>query len=303
MRSFLQSSHPIALLAVLTLLGIIAMGLMLGVGLAFLSIFGISSDFLGQLHVMNDPNSVEVWALKGMQIIQAIGLFAVPFVLYRYWLGQHGYTFTVRVNQLLPLGHFALITAASIPMINYLAAWNAGLTLPDGLSSVQEWIVQTEADAESLIRLFLHMDSVSDLVFNLFLIALLPALTEELFFRGTVQPLMLRSTRNVHAAIWLTAFFFSFFHMQFLGFVPRLLLGAVFGYAAHWSGSLALPIVGHLINNGLAVLITYYVGMEAIGVEAETLGANEGEWYMALVSALLLVVGMLGLRRRLHATA
>jgi len=104
--------------------------------------------------------------------------------------------------------------------------------------------------------------------------------------------------KNEHAAIWLTAFLFSFFHMQFLGFFPRMLLGAVFGYAAHWSGSLLLPMVGHLINNGVAVLIAYFIGVEALSPEVETLGANEGQWMIALVSAGVLMAGMWVVRKR-----
>ena len=115
------------------------------------------------------------------------------------------------------------------------------------------------------------MPTVIDLAVNLILIAIIPALAEELLFRGCVQQVMKEWFRNVHVAIWVTAFIFSFIHFEFYGFLPRLLLGAMLGYLFYWSGSLWVPIIAHTLNNGLQVLLSYLYdhGMIAFNINSD----------------------------------
>ena len=115
-------------------------------------------------------------------------------------------------------------------------------------------------------------------------IAIIPAVGEELLFRGVIQKLFLKWNGKVHLSVWLTAFVFSAVHMQFLGFFPRLILGAVLGYMLVWSGSLWLPIVAHFTNNAFAVLLTYFIGMDKINPSVEKLGTEGGS--VVLISGL-----------------
>ena len=85
-------------------------------------------------------------------------------------------------------------------------------------------------------------------------------LSEEILFRGTLQQLFLSSGLNRHLAIWITSIIFSAIHMQFFGFVPRLLLGAYFGYLLWWSRSLWLPVIIHAFNNSIVVYSTWKSG-------------------------------------------
>jgi len=87
---------------------------------------------------------------------------------------------------------------------------------------------------------------------------------------------------NIHAAIWVTAFIFSAIHVQFYGFLPRILLGAAFGYMAVWSGSLWLPILAHFINNAVGVIAFYIVRKQSITFDIENVGA-ENSWYLGLI--------------------
>ncbi|MDP4687503.1 MAG: CPBP family intramembrane metalloprotease [Salibacteraceae bacterium] len=137
-----------------------------------------------------------------------------------------------------------------------------------------------------------------DLIINLLVIAVFPAISEELFFRGFLQNTLLKMGRNHHVAIWVTAFIFSAIHMQFLGFFPRLILGAVLGYSAMYSRSLIVPIIGHFVNNGLAVVLTYYIGMEMMDTP-ESLGAlSSSELALGAASAVALGLGMWVMRKR-----
>lgn len=84
--------------------------------------------------------------------------------------------------------------------------------------------------------------------------ALCPAITEEFFFRGALQRLIGKWNPNPHFVIWSAAILFSAFHLQFYGFIPRMLLGAYLGYLLLWTRSIWIPVFAHFINNATAVI-------------------------------------------------
>ncbi|MEX2596010.1 MAG: CPBP family glutamic-type intramembrane protease [Salibacteraceae bacterium] len=295
MREAIRSAHPLIQLGVLVLLGFGAMFVLMMLAMGVFLSMGWGLDVITDPMSLADGGGEKMIALKVFQLVQSIGLFFAPYLIYLYFIKEKSYPLALVKGRWLMLLVFGATMISALPLINFVAEWNSGLHLPGAFSSIEDWMRQTEKQAEVLIRSFLHMETVGDLLFNLFLIAFIPALCEEVFFRGTMQPILLKVVKNYHGAIWLTAFLFSFFHMQFLGFFPRLLLGAVFGYAAHWSGSLILPMAGHLINNGLAVLITWYIGLEAIDEQVETIGANSGEMRYAILSLAVVTAGMVSL--------
>lgn len=297
MREAFQPLHPLLQLLLLIMAGFGALFVCFMLSLIPFMAMGVAVfEVIGTERSLSD---LEILMLKCIQIGQAIGLFVVPYLLFR-WLvgGQTDYRLTKARGGLFSALVFAAIMLSAFPLVNLLAEWNSHLALPEFMQGIEDWIFSTEQDAERLLRKLLDMDTVGDLAFNLFLIALLPALGEELFFRGMMQPLLLRSIRHYHIAIWVTAFLFSFFHLQFLGFVPRMFLGALLGYAAHWSGSLIVPMVGHFIYNGLNVVILWYIGIETLDSEVETLGANQGELQVTLISLGMVALGMFVLYRR-----
>lgn len=140
-----------------------------------------------------------------------------------------------------------------LPTIDILGYFNRQMTLPPALHGLDKWIHDSEAQATATVKIALDMKTVGDLLASLFVVAVLPALSEEFFFRGCMQPIFERWTKNTHWAVWITAFVFSFMHFEFLGFVPRFLMGAGLGYLFAWSGSIWPSVVAHCLNNGLAV--------------------------------------------------
>lgn len=98
----------------------------------------------------------------------------------------------------------------------------------------------------------------------------MPAVGEELVFRGLIQNQAHYLFKNIHLAIWLTALFFSFFHLQFYGLIPRLLLGALFGYLYYWSGTLWIPILAHFVNNGLALIMAYFFQLNIVDYDLQS---------------------------------
>ena len=110
----------------------------------------------------------------------------------------------------------------------------------------------------------LNLDSPTAFVMTLIGVALVPAIFEEYLFRGAIQPLMAKWTGNIHAGIWMSAFIFSFIHFQFFGLLPRMLLGAMFGYLLIWSGSIYTSMIAHFANNATVVAAAYILGPEWI---------------------------------------
>lgn len=138
----------------------------------------------------------------------------------------------------------------SYPLIQFSAALNEKMFFAD-------WM-QGESDRMAdITKQILNMENVWQLLLNVFLIAVMPALGEELFFRAGIQNELVSGFKNKDVAIVLTAILFSFFHLQFDGFLPRIFLGLILGYVYYWSGSIWLSILLHFINNSLLVFAAY----------------------------------------------
>ncbi len=150
----------------------------------------------------------------------------------------------------------------SLPTITILAELNQNIHLPEAFSSLEYSIRQTEKLAQELTMLFVNIDTPGDIILSFVAIAVIPAIGEEIIFRGFFQSELIQQTKNVHLSVWIAAFIFSFIHFQFLGFFPRMLLGALLGYMYVWSGSLLVPILMHFTNNALtlALLMAYKKG-------------------------------------------
>jgi membrane protease YdiL (CAAX protease family) len=197
------------------------------------------------------------------------------------------------------------IMIAALPAINMLSYWNQQMDLPAFLAPMEAWMKTKEETAKILTEQFMSVNTVGGLVANLLLMAVLPALAEELTFRGVLQRVFeargerreAKGERKPHLAIWCTAILFSAIHLQFYGFVPRMLMGALFGYALAWSGTLWLPILMHMTNNAMAVLISYASIKAGWDMETvDSIGTNDTLW-LGIVSLLITCIGIYAFRR------
>ena len=249
------------LLVLLILLGAIVFSI-----LAFvLSYFIYGAGVIDKLS-SDDPFNLNL--IKMVQIISSVGMFVIPALVYaklqnKDWLG---YLKIIPVPTYLALLTIVIMFAAS-PALEYTTLLNKGMKLPSFLKEVEAWMLQQELKMEFLTKKFIVMNSFSSLLVNLLMLAIIPAFGEELIFRGGFQPIFTRWFRNYHVAIWLTAIIFSSIHFQFYGFLPRMFLGALFGYLFVWSGSLWLPILGHFLNNALAVFTAYWYQQQGLSID------------------------------------
>lgn len=142
----------------------------------------------------------------------------------------------------------------SLPAMNWLVDWNANLTLP---AALEQTLRPMEESAAVQTRLLLHADSVWQMLAGVLVIGFMAALSEELLFRGAVQGTWMDYSGHRHIAVWAVAILFSAIHLQFYGFVPRMLLGVWLGYLLVWTRSLWVPVFAHFLNNSIVVVASY----------------------------------------------
>jgi len=171
------------------------------------------------------------------------------------------------------------------PILDFTYRLNEWALVPG--SEFHSWAGALEAQAMAITKSILAFENTAAMWPVLVSVAFLPALCEEWLFRGTLQPLLVRATGNIHVGIWVSAALFSAIHMQFFGFVPRMLLGAGFGYLVVYSGSLWPAVVGHFVNNAGVVIAAGWMGMEWLeeGLEPQPLSTWEAsDWAFAVVA-------------------
>jgi membrane protease YdiL (CAAX protease family) len=190
--------------------------------------------------------------------------------------------------QLIPIALTIVIVVVFMAVNSVFIQWNAEMHLPGFLKWFEEWAREKEDSATELTKFITQFDSPIQVGIALFVIAVLPAFGEEIVFRGLIQNEFYRATKNIHVSIWISAVLFSAIHFQFFGFVPRMLLGALFGYLYYWSGNLSMAILAHFINNGLSVIAMYFYQRGYFDMDLESTDA--APWPTVLFSAVLTIV-------------
>jgi membrane protease YdiL (CAAX protease family) len=260
-QGFIRMSPPTKiLLLVFLVFGFLLISSILGILLAR-PIFRMNMAEIYQ--VLSNPNADNLGLVKYFQIIQSVFLFLVPALIAAWLFSEHlpQYLQADKKPGAISLLLVMLTLILAIPFLNALALFNSEMVLPQWMHSLEVRIKSMEETAGRLTGLFLTGGDGFTLALNMFMIAVLPALGEEFLFRGVIQRLLTEWTANKHVGVWMAAFIFSFIHFQFYGFLPRFLLGLYFGYLLVWSSCIWVPVTGHFINNGVAVL--YYHSLAA----------------------------------------
>ena len=150
-----------------------------------------------------------------------------------------------------------ILSIVLLPLIAVLSQWNQQWHLPESWSHLEVALRTMEDQAKSMVHTMTFNSSYGALALNMIVLAILPAVAEEFLFRGTFQQLLYKWSGKPHLAIWITATIFSAVHLQFFGFIPRLLLGVYLGYLFYWSKSVWLPILAHFLHNALSLLVEF----------------------------------------------
>jgi membrane protease YdiL (CAAX protease family) len=227
--------------------------------------------------------------IRMMQLFSELGTFFFAALFLAYLFSDRTAIY-LQLNK--PTISLSLLTVVavllSIPFLNLTVYLNERIALPESMSALESWLKQMEEDLQYLTIRMLQTDSVSVLIFNIFLIGLVAAVSEELMFRGVAIRVFEKFVKNPHVVIWTVAFIFSAIHLQFYGFIPKFLLGALMGYLLLWTKSLWIPIIAHFTNNTFAVL-AYYLSPDAdVREQLDLIGTGDTLW-LAILS--LVVVG------------
>ena len=202
-------------------------------------------------------------------VATATGLILIPWIYLKVYENRSLRLFFPTRVALSPVLLTGLIVLAFIAVNSLFIEWNAGLELPEAMSGFENWMRDKEDYAARITEYLTVFDSTSQFAIAFLVIAVLPAIGEELVFRGYIQHELQAASGNPHLAIWAAAILFSAIHMQFYGFVPRLLLGALFGYLYLWSGNLIYPIIAHFVQNGSQLFILYMAQNHIIDLNVE----------------------------------
>lgn len=231
----------------------------------------------------NDPNLI--FFIRGMLLIQFLGLFVVPSLIFAR-ISDPKPTQYLGLRQPSQSLYWIFGVAAlliSIPFVEYMGILNQKMIVG---GEAQKWMKSMEEEAAKQVQFMLSRHTAGELFLNLIFISLFAGVGEELFFRGVLQRLFIKLTKNPWAGIILTAILFSGFHLQFFGFLPRLFLGVLLGALYWYSGSLWTAILAHFIYDALIIVIAYFKP-EMIKDSSSTLIDPAQLTLMALISAAL----------------
>ncbi len=270
----------------LILLSFIVIGAIIASGLAILlsKMTGVEIGILNLSGLSAAETQKIAWVYRLAIFLQHLFMFIMPaimtLILYKKRTGSSLFHFSHKINPNAALcGIFILLVA--YPLVQFGAEVNKYIPLPSVFK-------QMEDNTAELVKLMLTSESIFVLLVNILLIAMVPAIGEELVFRGFLQHFMGKLILNPHINVWVTAIIFSAIHLQFEGFIPRMILGLVLGYLMMWSGNIIYPMIAHFINNALTVLVQFFIKDDVLNMDRID-NYNVPLWLL-LISVLVLML-------------
>lgn len=288
MQSYLKT-RPVwiqLLLFIGMAMGIFMVISLLGMGILS-AMTGISIFEVGDIAKWDNANPKMLTYIRGMLLIQFLGLFVIPSLLFAYFSDPQPLQYLGLTKPAKPiywiLGIASLIIA--IPLVEYTGLVNRQVNF----GALQKWMQSMEDEALQQIKFLLGKRTVSELITNIIFISLFAGIGEELFFRGVLQRLFIKAFKNPWAGILITAFLFSAMHIQFFGFVPRFLLGILLGAVYWYSGSLLTAIAAHFFYDAFFIILAYFQPQIIDDAEGALFNSSI-QLIMALISTALVLL-------------
>lgn len=247
-------------------------------------------------------------ALRIEALLSQVLVFLFPSLALAAWVHKANSAYYLPVN--VPIGYVnagmaILLMLVSMPFMSWMVALNEAAALPQGMHELECWLKEQEQTMALRTETLLNTSQAGILLLNVLIMALLPAICEEVLFRGVLMNWLHKMCGNMHVVIWLSAIIFSACHMQFYGFVPRMLLGAAFGYMVWWTGSLWTSVLAHFMNNIMVVIAAYGYHKELWSDAYNSTCLDDIRWWavVASVAATVAVVYLLYVYNRRRAAA
>ncbi len=243
------------------------------------------------------PGGRSIDFFKWLQLIMSLFTFVLPVVLLALVIRQERLKFFNlhrNINYFQAL-NVMILFIVTIPLVSVSAVFNQFIMDLPMLADFKAASLAKEKVLDELIKSFFQDKSIGGLITNIIVVALSAAVTEEIFFRGTLQRLFHENIKSIHLTVWLTALIFSAFHLQFSGFIPRAILGALLGYVYIYTGNLWLPILGHFINNSIAVIGNHF-NIDQLNDLDKSSKPNSALYLIAIVSVGIIVFLLIKIR-------
>ncbi len=258
--------------------------------LAALIVLGlIIGTAIGVIYAFVSGNEVtSLNSLRFIQICSQIFTFVLPPILYAMLVKERPFKslgFSKSTILWLILGVAMMYTI--LPLNSIFTEWNANIKFPESLASFEKLMQDLQENATEIMMRFINVDTIGGLIINLFMIAGLAALGEELLFRSVLQTSLIKICKNAHVGIFIASAIFSLFHMEFYGLLPRLVLGLLMGYMYYYSRSIWIPMAMHFANNGTIVFLYYLNNIGAINIDVESFG--ETNIFVLILSIIAMV--------------
>lgn len=240
----------------------------------------------GAKSIKKELNNAQYWYIYTSQMTYNILCFLLCSLLFR------GFAF--EKNELKKdwkPARFILYAMSPALLITALPLIGETMKLNDwlGINAVLNYF-QLDTNAESIGNMIFTYavfvpENSTQLIASLFFVALIPALGEELLFRGSLQRIFLNLTGNIHSSILITSLIFSAFHFEITAFFYRFFLGVLLGYTYFWGRTIVLPIIIHATNNALTVLYMYFIAQNPLANSTEISEQNPA--FSVLMSSLM----------------
>ncbi|PLX08205.1 MAG: hypothetical protein C0596_07895 [Marinilabiliales bacterium] len=244
-----------------------------------------NSEALQNIDSITADMDYEINLLKVLQLVYALFSFVIPPIIIALLFGDKLSSFLL-LNKSPKILYYILIPLfifSILPAMNLIIMWNQAISLPASMSGIEEEMIRMEESGLRMTEFMLAGSGTLGFIVNMIIMALIPAIGEELMFRGLIQKHLIEWTKKPHLAIILSAIIFSAVHMQFYGFFPRLVLGALFGYLVYYSKSLWPAIFAHFFNNAMAV-IAYKLGDQSLGnSEIDSFVTTSSDIYFVII--------------------
>jgi len=291
---FLKASFKNApvLVQLIMLFAVIIFGMFFSIFLSSLLIVfktGFSPEALMNVQqhmsdVLNDPDLI-----RGIQFFQTLGIFLIPAIICA-WLFSDNYKEYLGADHPIHLSvaFWAVISMiVAIPFLNMTYNLNQQMVFPEALKGLETWMKDAEDAAARVTELMLNTKNVSTILFNFLTVCLVAAICEEFMFRGLLQTLFGKVFKNPHVLIWVIAILFSAIHLQFYGFITRMLLGAWLGYLMYYTKTIWIPVLAHFTNNFFSVAVYYlFQNTPDMSKEMDAVGSGPTLWLSAVSLAL-----------------
>ena len=276
--------HQVLILAFALLLGAIVFSLMGSLSAyLFLGVDVFNSDF--DINLLPEETQIRIFRI--IQPFNTLGTFLFP-ALVMWFFSRNTISSSFSSNRIMYssiIGSSLLIIVVK-PIVSLLFILNKSIDF-SVLGSIGKSLIEASDLLSEKMALVTRSSTIEELVLNMVVIALIPAIAEEFFFRGTIQKMVLKGTKNYHISVWFTAVFFGLIHLNIQAMIPLIFLGGILGYIYHYTQNIWMSILAHFINNASLLLFIYNYGFEITKSEETNISTSALVFSLVMTAALL----------------